>query len=51
MIGPANIDQVITDLEAFVASFDFTIPGKDQSLGRDVANTFALGIQARSAEE
>jgi hypothetical protein len=44
----SNADQVAAALGALVGSFDFTRPGKDQSLGRDLARTVARGIQRRS---
>lgn len=47
----SNVDAVIASLEQFVRSFDFTRPGKDQSLARDVVNTIAGGIQRRSIDE
>lgn len=43
-----NFDEVVTWLEGFVQSFDFTRPGVDQSLGRDAANAVCLGIATRS---
>lgn len=46
----SNIDAVAADIEAIVASYDFTLPGDDQSLGRDLAGVVATGIADRSAQ-
>ncbi len=51
MSATTNIDAVVASLERFVQSFDFTRPGKDQSLARDVVNTIAGGIQRRSIDD
>jgi len=39
----SNIREVVSHLERFVHGFDFTRPGKDQSLGRDVVNVVVRG--------
>jgi hypothetical protein len=39
----SNINEVVAWIEDFVRSFDFTRPGKDQSLGRDVVNVIIRG--------
>jgi hypothetical protein len=46
--GQSNIDDVMLDLEAWMARFDFTMPGHYGSLGRDVAMAVVEGIQNRS---
>jgi hypothetical protein len=38
-----NIDEVCRWLQEFAESFDFTRPGKDQSVGRDLALTIVHG--------
>lgn len=43
MAETSNIREVVAWLEGFVNSFDFTRPGKDQSLGRDIAMTIIRG--------
>jgi hypothetical protein len=40
----SNVDAVASDIEAFLAGFNFTRPGKDQSLGRDLAVVAATGM-------
>jgi hypothetical protein len=45
MAETSNIDRVVAWLRGFVDSFDFSRPGKDQSLGRDVANVIVRGPQ------
>jgi len=47
----SNIDQVVAWLEQFVADFDFTRPGVDQNLGRDIANVVVERIQDRSQQQ
>jgi hypothetical protein len=44
----SNIDEVAAALDALIDGFDFTRPGKDQSLGRDMAGVAARGIIDRS---
>jgi hypothetical protein len=44
-----NVDAVMYRLRNVVAEFDFTIPGADQSLGRDVANLIVGRIDDRCA--
>lgn len=44
----SNLDDVAAWVDAAVDSFDFTIAGKDQSLGRDLAGVVADGISERS---
>lgn len=41
-------DAPLAEIEALVETFDFTLPGKDVSLGRDIAVRVAIGIQVRS---
>ena len=48
---PANVNEVVDSLDAITDSFDFTVPGADQSLGRDVAKRVVQGIYDRSLEE
>jgi hypothetical protein len=43
-----NPDEVTALIEAAVRTFDFTLPGKSQSLGRDLAVRAATGICDRS---
>jgi hypothetical protein len=50
-MATSNIDDVVRTLAAFVHSFNFTLPGIDQSLGRDLAGVVARGIQRRAAKE
>lgn len=50
-MAATNIDQVVAWLEGFVQSFDFTRPGVDQSLGRDIVNEVCGGILTRSVTE
>lgn len=45
-----NPDRVNDLVAAAVATFDFTRPGNDQSLGRDLAVRVAKGISDRSNE-
>jgi hypothetical protein len=45
-----NVDQVMNWVDGLVDSFDFTLPGKDESLARDLAGLVAQGIFDRSAE-
>ena len=44
----SNLSAVVAEIDRLVQSFDFTIPGKDQSLGRDLAGVVAMGIRDRS---
>lgn len=43
-----NPEEVEALVQAVVDTFDFTLPGKSQSLGRDLAVTAAEGIADRS---
>lgn len=47
-LAHSNLPQVIAWLDAFAESFDFTRPGVDQSLGRDLVNAVCEGIHDRS---
>ncbi len=51
LMANSNIDEVVRWLEDWVTGVDFTRPGKDQSLGRDIANKVAEQIATRSATE
>ena len=44
-----NLSEILALLDAVVETFDFTLPGKDQSLGRDLAVTVASEIAQRSS--
>ena len=46
-----NADQLEAWLKDFARTIDFTRPGKDQSLGRDIISALALNIQRRAAVE
>jgi hypothetical protein len=46
-----NLDAVVAWLGRFVESFDFTRTGRDQSLGRDIANKIAEGIIERNKRQ
>jgi hypothetical protein len=48
MAENSNIDEVVISLERCVDGWDFTRPGADQSLGRDMARLVAERILARS---
>jgi hypothetical protein len=43
MSATSNIAQVVAWLDDFVASFRFDCPGREQSLGRDIAMTIIRG--------
>src|SRR5690242_4486710 len=47
----SNIDDVSRDIESLIASFDFTSPGKDASLGEDLAGLIAERIIDRSVPD
>lgn len=47
----SNIDQVKVWIDAIVDSVDFTLPGRDQSLGRDLSGVVAQGIIDRSVPD
>jgi hypothetical protein len=47
----SNGDEIAAWLDAVVAGFDFTLPGIDQSLGRDLARTAAQGMIDRAVDE
>jgi hypothetical protein len=51
MAQTSNIDQVVSWLENWVNSYDFTRPSKDQSLGRDIATKVVEGIERRSSDQ
>lgn len=51
MEASSNIDDVSAWLDAIVAGIDFSIPGRDQSLGRDLAGVVAEGIADRSVPD
>lgn len=46
-----NADDVGRWVDEFVATFDFTVPGEDGSLGRDMANKVAEEIANRSVDQ
>ena len=46
----SNIDQVILWLRDFVEGYNFTRPGKDQSLGRDLAWQMVDCIMVRASQ-
>lgn len=50
-MNTSNIGQVMGFLKGFVESFDFTRPGIDQSLGRDVKNKAVERIYKRSNDD
>jgi len=45
-----NADEVIDWLRRLIESFNFSLPGKDQNLGRDLAHVLAGQIAERSAQ-
>jgi hypothetical protein len=45
----SNIDDIEQWIDGIVSAVDFTRPGKDQSLGRDLAGIVAEEIQVRTA--
>lgn len=47
----SNLPQVIQWLHDFVDGFNFTLPGRQQSLGRDVAHLVANRIARRASQE
>jgi hypothetical protein len=47
----SNIDEVERLLEQLVAGFNFLTPGKDESLGKDLAGVAVSGIVDRSTTE
>lgn len=49
--GNSNIDDVEAWERQLIDSFDFTRPGEDQSLGRDMAGDVAMGIIDRTVAE
>lgn len=49
-MADSNINEVMAYLHAFVDGFDFTRPGKDQSLGRDLAKTQVDRIMVRAEQ-
>jgi hypothetical protein len=50
MADDSNIDEVAAWEKALIDSFDFTRPGTDQSLGRDMAGDVAEGIHERTVD-
>lgn len=46
-----DIDALARDLDALVAGIDFSMPGRDQALGRDLAGVIAQGIVDRTVAE
>jgi len=46
-VAESNIHEVAEWLREFIESFDFQRPGRDQSLGRDVAMKIVEGIHER----
>lgn len=50
-MNASNIADVISFLDGFVDSFNFTRPGNDQSLGRDIANKVVERIYDRSLDQ
>lgn len=46
-----DIDALARDLDALVAGIDFSMPGRDQALGRDLAGVIAQGIVDRTVGE
>jgi hypothetical protein len=50
-MATSNVDAVVASLKRFLDGYNFTRPGKDQSLGRDIVTTIALGIQERSVQD
>lgn len=51
MNGGSNIDDVERWLDEMIDSINFTLPGKDQSIGRDLAGVVAEGIADRSVPD
>lgn len=47
----SNEDSLEADLRALIDSWDFTAPGEQQSLGRDVVGEIAAGIHDRTVAE
>lgn len=45
----SNLAEIVAWLDRLVDAFDFTLPGVDGSLGRDLAGVVAREIAARSA--
>lgn len=43
----SNIDAVVADLKKIIDGFNFTVPGRDQSLGRDIVNLMVERIDNR----
>jgi hypothetical protein len=51
MADASNIDDVAAWEKDLIDSWNFTRPGQDQSLGRDMARDVAVGIQERTVAE
>ncbi|WP_422932029.1 hypothetical protein [Singulisphaera sp. PoT] len=51
MASSSNIDEIGQWLRDLVATVDFTMPGQNASLGKDMADAVALGIQERSVPD
>jgi hypothetical protein len=49
-VADSNIADVVQYLRDFVNGFDFTRPGKDQNLGRDLANAEVDQIMVRAEQ-
>lgn len=47
----SNLGDVALWIDSIVESIDFTMPGRDQSLGRDLAGVVAEGIVDRSVPD
>ncbi len=47
----SNIKDVVNWLEHFVAGFNFTLPGTDQNMGRDLAKVVAGRISERAVQK
>lgn len=47
----SNIDEIGSWLDQLVDTYNFTRPGTDQSLGRDLAGVVAQGIQDRTVAD
>jgi hypothetical protein len=50
-LGSSNIDEIERWFDQIIASINFTLPGKDQSLGRDLVGVVANGIIDRSVPD
>jgi len=50
-LGSSNIDEIERWFDQIIATIDFTLPGKDKSLGRDLVGVVAQGIIDRSVPD